>query len=196
MSDEALLDSIHVELNMLRACGKTSLLLTPGNYGAAFLKDKYEIDAGSCVKCSNFIGDALEYAASIGFTDLVLVGHIGKLIKLAGGMFQTHSRFGDCRVPIMIWLALSCGATYGTLQNINACVTTDEMLAVLDAVSMREDVMDLAICTIQSCCLRRIEHKANVEVVMFSQKYGVLAKTSQADQLLHSLEKAEDVSNE
>ena len=66
------------------------------------------------MKCSNFIGDALDEAAALGFADVLLVGHIGKLAKLAGGVMNTHSRYADCRTELLCAHAAVCGASQKT----------------------------------------------------------------------------------
>ena len=53
------------------------------------------IDPATAVMTSNFIGDALEMCRELGFRGALLIGHIGKLVKLAGGMWNTHSRYGS-----------------------------------------------------------------------------------------------------
>ena len=98
MSEQALLDTIRLEMQVKYAEGKRYLILSPGNYGLDFLKQSYGIEETDVVKCSNFIGDSIDMAAETGYQGLVLVGHIGKLIKVAGGIMNTHSKWADCRM--------------------------------------------------------------------------------------------------
>ena len=93
MSEQALLDTIRLEMQVKYAEGKRYLILSPGNYGLDFLKQSYGIEETDVVKCSNFIGDSIDMAAETGYQGLVLVGHIGKLIKVAGGIMNTHSKW-------------------------------------------------------------------------------------------------------
>ena len=97
MSDEAVVETIRTELSMRAASGRKTVLFVPGNYGADYLKNELRIDPEIAVTTSNFIGDAFSLAAEFGFSGALLVGHIGKLVKLGGGIFNTHSRWGDCR---------------------------------------------------------------------------------------------------
>ena len=96
MSEKALVDTIRVELRQKRLLGST-VLLTPGNYGCDFLKDGLGVDPQKAVQVSNFIGDAIDICKELDFQRAILVGHIGKLVKLAGNMMNTHSKYGDCR---------------------------------------------------------------------------------------------------
>ena len=109
MSEQALVDTIHVELRQRRESGADYVLLAPGNYGADYIKGTMGIDPATAVMTSNFIGDALEMCRELGFRGALLIGHIGKLVKLAGGMWNTHSRYGDCRIPVKVVLDLACG---------------------------------------------------------------------------------------
>ena len=98
MSDGALVGTIRAELSQRRAAGDCYVLLTPGNYGSEFIRDGLGLDPALAVQTSNFIGDALDLCRELGFSGALLVGHVGKLVKLAGGMLNTHSRWGDCRM--------------------------------------------------------------------------------------------------
>ena len=109
MSEQALVDTIAVELRQAAALGAKRLILTPGNYGEDFLRENQIAgDAIPVVKCSNFIGDALDIASTHPFEEILLVGHIGKLVKLAGGVMNTHS-------PV-------CGLPHGTGVRPCRCV--------------------------------------------------------------------------
>ena len=109
MSEQALIDTIKVEINVAKATGVSYLVLTPGNYGETFLKESGYMDALTYVKCSNFIGEALDAVREKEFAGVLLVGHIGKLIKVAAGMMNTHSRYGDRRMETLSAAAESAG---------------------------------------------------------------------------------------
>ena len=101
MSEQALVDTIRVELRQRRETGADYVLLTPGNYGADYIRACIGLDPRTAVLTSNFIGDALEICRELGFSGALLVGHIGKLVKLSGGMWNTHSKCGDCRMELL-----------------------------------------------------------------------------------------------
>ena len=116
MSQQAILDTIQLEMNQaaLRVqteAGPRRLILAPGNYGLDYLGTAYpEFASIPVVKTSNFIGDTLDMAASAGFEDVLLVGHVGKLCKLAGGIMNTHSHTADCRTELFCAHAALCAA--------------------------------------------------------------------------------------
>ncbi len=102
MSDQAILDTIRVELNQRKAQGFDHVVVSPGNYGLDFMKRTYGYDLDKSVKCSNFIGNTIDMAVELGFQKMLLTGHIGKLIKLSGGIMNTHSKEGDCRMELLV----------------------------------------------------------------------------------------------
>ena len=142
MSEDALIDSIVLEIKQRKALGDPYLVLTPGNYGADFLKERYGIADERVVKCSNYIGDALHAAIEAGFSEVLLAGHIGKLVKLSGGIFNTHSKRGDHRAELMAAAAKAAGADEETQKEMFDCVTTDEMLRILDEKELLSAAMD------------------------------------------------------
>ena len=101
MSEKALVDTIRVELNQRRAGGADYVLLTPGNYGCDFIRAGLNLRPEWAVQTSNFIGQSLDICRELGFRGALLVGHIGKLVKVGGGMMNTHSKYGDCRMEIL-----------------------------------------------------------------------------------------------
>lgn len=189
MSDDAVVQTIRAELSMRSASGKKTVLLTPGNYGARFIREELGLDQEIAVTTSNFIGDAFSIAAETGFSGALLVGHVGKLIKLAGGMFNTHSRYGDCRAEIMACHAGLCGAPVSVIRRITESVVTDDMLAILDAAGLREQVMESVMRKIERNIEDRRFGQTSTGVIVFSKEYGVLGMTSEAEKLLDLIRK-------
>ncbi len=101
MSDSALVETIRTEINVRAAEGRNILLAAPGNYGLDFLHEKYGMDKELAVMSSNFIYDTVKMAEEAGFTKMLFAGHIGKLVKVAGGIKNTHSMYGDHRMEIL-----------------------------------------------------------------------------------------------
>ncbi len=93
----ALRDSIELEIRQHAAMGRRGVVLTPGNYGGQFISGHFHLNGAPVVFISNFVGDAIDCCVREGFTNVLLVGHIGKLVKVAGGIMDTHSRTADCR---------------------------------------------------------------------------------------------------
>ncbi len=191
MSEQALIDTIKVEMSMRKATGCKNLLITPGNYGETFLKENFDVDRFYSVKCSNFIGNALDFAEQMGFSGILFMGHIGKLSKLAGGIMNTHSKYADSRMEIMAAYAAKLGAKQELIEEIFNCVTTDsayEKIKEADAL-LCENLMKLLMERIVYHLKARTHDTLEVAAVMFSNKYGLLAKSDNADEFIKKLEK-------
>ena len=141
MSEQARVDTTRVELNMCRAGGATDLLLTVGNYGDDFASCKLGLSLAGRIKCSNFIGQTLSDAISLGFRRVLLIGHIGKLVKLGAGIMNTHSAQGDARMEILVSCALARGASLEALRAVVACITTEAALEELRRFGLLEETM-------------------------------------------------------
>ena len=143
----------------------------------------------SGVKYSNFLGDALDLAAMQGFRDVLLVGHIGKLVKLAGGVMNTHSRYADCRTELFTAHAAVCGADAATCRRLMDAATTDACIAILDEKGLRAPVMASLLAAMQRHLDRRAGDKLRVGAVVFSNEYGLLGKTDTAETILQDWSK-------
>lgn len=101
MSEEALKSSMFAELKVLKANSTRDwVVFLFGNHGKQFCIEQ-NIDIEQSIVTSNYIGFMIESAAELGFKKIMLVGHIGKAIKVAGGIFNTHSRVADARLEIL-----------------------------------------------------------------------------------------------
>lgn len=183
MSEAALMDTTHLELDSLYAAGARKVLICPGNYGADFARDQLGLDLDQAVKCSNFIGDALDYAAWKGFQQIFLVGHAGKLVKIAAGVMNTHSSVADGRQEIFTAHAALCGAPHDTLQTLMQSVTIDACLEVLDKVNLRNPVLERIGKAIDERLHYRLRGKAKIGYLMFTNQSGVLAQSKNAVKL-------------
>lgn len=184
MSEQALIDTIHVELRQRRALGDDYILLTPGNYGADYLSGSMGIDKERAVRVSNFIGDSLSFCAELGFRGALLVGHVGKLIKLAGGILNTHSKYGDRRMEIMAGLALDAGMSdAGALMD---CVSCDEALRLVSDAGLKQPVLKGAADKIAET-MKNVGGDMETGAIVFSNQYGFLCQTENAEELLKKI---------
>lgn len=191
MSEAALLDTIRTELDMLRAASDAPVLVTPGNYGEEFAKKMLGLNLSRSVLCSNFLGDTLDYAAYLGFQGVLLVGHIGKLVKLAGGIFQTHSRVADARMEILAAHAALAGAPQELVRELMGAPTTDRALELLKQQGLAEPVVRTLLQKMEE----HLKHRAGqmqTGVILFSSQSGMLGQTSEAPELLQHFKKSEE----
>lgn len=191
MSEKALTDSIRLELSMLKEAGHKTVLITPGNYGKTFLSEgefsSLAPIAPYAVKCSNFVGDTLDYCVQMGFDTALLVGHIGKFSKLAAGIMNTHSHYADGRLEVFTAHAALCGASRETLFALMQSVTTDEAIALLDREGIREAVLDSMLIKIEEHVRARAGETMQTGVILFSNQYGYLGQTAGCESVLPRL---------
>ena len=186
MSDAALIASIELEMSSRHATGSNYLLISPGNYGVDFVGENTPVDPDSVVQCSNFIGETLDMAVNMNITGLLFVGHIGKLIKVAGGIMNTHSHRSDCRAELMAAFALRAGASREKAVRILETITTEQALDILkeEGTAVFDKTMDLIAEKIKYYMQFHVGKAVQTEAVIFSSVHGLLAKTEKADELL------------
>lgn len=189
MSNQALLDTIRVELNQRRAEGFDYIAVAPGNYGLDFMKKTYGYDLDKSVKCSNFIGVTIDMAVECGFTRMLLTGHIGKLIKVAGGIMNTHSKEADCRMELLSAFAIHEGAGADVAAKILDCVATEEAVRLLREAGKQQEVMDYAMEQIMFYLNKRAGGRMQIDCIMYDNTFGELAKSKEADRWFTLLER-------
>lgn len=186
MSRQALLDTIRVELRQKRAQGYETAYLSPGNYGLEFMKQAYDYDLDQSVKCSNYIGETFDMAVELGFRQVLLTGHIGKLVKVAGGIMNTHSKEADCRMEILAAAAVREGADTEVLRQILDCISTEEAVRILEQAGIREAVMERILEKILFYLAQRVKGEIRVECILYANEFGELAKSAGAEQLVRA----------
>lgn len=189
MSEQALIDTIRVELNQKKENGVKYVLLTPGNYGADYIKQNIGVKADTAVLTSNFIGDTLDICKELGFCGALLVGHIGKLVKIAGGMLNTHSKYGDCRMEIMASYASMAGLNSKYVKEMLDSATCDDAVRILKEHGFLNETLEAIADRISFIMDNRVAGEIETGAILFSKEYGFLCETKNAQGLLkHILE--------
>ena len=188
MSEQALIDTIRVEMRQKLANGMEYLLVVPGNYGIDFL-DQYGhgLQLEDAVKCSNFVGEALDAAVEFGAKGVLLVGHIGKFVKLAGGIMNTHSHNADARMELLTVHAALLVAPVELLQKMMECVTTDDALKYLKEADLMEPVMERIMEKMEFYVNQRAQHQLELGVITFSNVFGILGQTKNVPDLVKKI---------
>ncbi len=187
MSEKALTDTTRVTLSQRKAEGDEYAFLTPGNYGEEFIRNNMADAASRAVQTSNFIGDSIDACSDLGFKGFLLVGHIGKLVKIAGGMLNTHSKYGDCRMDIMAATAGACGLSNDKIKEVLFAATTDEGLRILKEEGLFEETMSLLTERIMGILERRAGDDMECGVMIFSKVYGLLSESGNARKILERI---------
>lgn len=186
MSDEGWKKSLSIELEMKKAQGMDKIILVPGNHGEMFIKESLGIDSKYIVRTSNFIGYMLKEAQRIGFRKILMAGHLGKYVKIAGGIFNTHSKVADARNEILIANLALMNAPFELINKVNECLTTEEFIEILedDKYKKYKEIYNI-LC---EKCKKRIDIYMNddeidIEVMIFSMEKKLLGESKKAGDL-------------
>ncbi|MBN8049411.1 MULTISPECIES: cobalt-precorrin-5B (C(1))-methyltransferase CbiD [Paraclostridium] len=186
MSDEGWKKSLSIELEMKKAQGMDKVILVPGNHGEMFIKESLGIDSKYIVRTSNFIGYMLKEAQRIGFKKILMAGHLGKYVKIAGGIFNTHSKVADARNEILIANLALMNAPFELINKINECLTTEEFIEILeeDKYKKYKEIYNI----LSEKCKKRIDIYMNddeidIEVMIFSMEKKLLGESKKAGDL-------------
>ncbi len=183
MSEEALKASLKLELSVLRAKEVDRLIFVPGNYGKDFA-ESLGLPQEIVIKTSNYIGFMLDEAERLGFKKILMVGHLGKLVKVAGGIFNTHSNVADGRMEILAAHAGILGATQADMVAIMAAKTTDE---AADLLLKRSDYFNHLAQVVKEKASDRVYQTIDIETILFSQIHGLLGQSKGAEKMKEAL---------
>lgn len=187
MSEAAIVETIRVELRQRRESGAEYVLLTPGNYGSDFIRDGLGLDPAIGVQTSNFIGDAVDLCRELGFRGALLAGHVGKLVKIAGGMLNTHSQYGDCRMEILAAHAAAAGLRAERTEEILQCAACDDALRILREEGLYEAALARLTERVGFHLRSRAGGSMEIGAILFSKVYGELGRTAEAGALLQKV---------
>ena len=179
MSDAALIETIRLELRQKYALGQRIAVVTPGNYGMDMLKRTFDYDLDRAVKCSNFIGDTIDMAAEEGYSRMVLLGHMGKLVKCAAGVMNTHSKYGDLRMETLSSAAKELGVEEELCEKILSCVSTEAALDLLreeERMKVSGRILEQALMHLRNRAAGRLE----LEMIIYTNQQGILAESERA----------------
>ncbi len=225
MSEEALIASIRVEMKQKVEQGEQYILITPGNYGADFIRretsrqtlsespaelagvcsgsgenhlteDSFgygSLNAEDSMKCSNYVGETLDIAEELGVKGILFVAHIGKFIKVSGGIMNTHSAHADCRAELMAAQAARAGASSEIVRRLLDTNTTEEAVGILAETDMLEPTMAEVTRRIQFHLQKHCRGALQTEVILFSNQHGYLGETDGADAMAEKIMEQERI---
>ena len=185
MSEESWKASITIELTMLYNQGYRSVVLAPGNYGEDFATNVLGIPPHRIVNMSNFVGHVLKEVQRIGFTRVLMVGHMGKFVKVAGGIFSTHSKDSDARMEIIMANLALLGAPVELLEKVDQCITTDAAGTLIEEYHY-EEVYQVLVDKMKfrsERLLRNRKPEVSIDVVTFGTEAGYLASTQTLEEI-------------
>lgn len=192
MSEAALIKSIEVEMRQRIANGSEYLLVTPGNYGSSYLKDEMKLPLAESLKCSNYVGETVDMAVDMGVKGILFVAHLGKFVKVAGGIMNTHSRAANSRAELMAANAIRAGASLEVARKILDTVTTDEAVQIAKDAGILNGLMKEITNRIEESLDHRSYGRLICGAVIFSNEHGYLGQTKHAEMLINKIREKEE----
>lgn len=187
MSEDALIETIKIEMNQHDR--EKILFASPGNYGVDFAQNTFQLDMNQSVKYSNYMGEFLDHAVYCGFKKVLLIGHVGKMIKLAAGVMNTHSKVADGRQEVMITHSAMAGVGTEVLHKMMEAVSVDEMHEMLLETGRAQDVYQSIGERIQFHLDYRVRNDLDIEFIGFSNQYGLLIESPGARKFVQEIKK-------
>ena len=167
--------SLSLQLDVLRAQGTEKVTLVLGYVGERFCRNVLHLPEDSVIKIGDHVGYMLDQCREKGFKEVLLVGHVGKLVKVAGGQFNTHFRFGDRRIKTIVDHARRCGADQQIIEAILRETAAEATIDLLRKHGMMNVFNDIA----GEVALRvkhRVGQKFKIRCILLSLKGEVLGK--------------------
>ena len=165
MSSDAYKNSIVTQLDVALASDIDDLVFVPGNIGENLALKKLNVTKEQIVQTGNYVGFMFEEAEKRGITEFTFFGHMGKLIKVAGGLFNTKHAVADGRREIMVAHAGICGVGQKDLQRLFDSKTTDDMMDILNELDVSVEVSNSIADAIKDRCRQRFDLDLNVFLV-------------------------------
>ncbi len=187
MSEAALVQSIRVEMKQHFSQGEEYLRVTPGNYGADYLREHMDLPYEKNIKCSNYVGEMIDMAIDMGVKGILFIAHIGKFVKVAAGIMNTHSHSADARMEVLASNAIRAGAPLECAKEILNASTTDEALDILNRYQMTQGTMKEVLDRIQFYLNHRSYEQILLGAVVFSNTCGYLGQTADAAKLIEKI---------
>jgi cobalt-precorrin-5B (C1)-methyltransferase len=123
------------------------------------------IPDSAIVQTGNWIGALLVEAGLRGAESVLLLGYQGKLIKLAGGIFNTSSHLADAKLEIISAAVVKAGGDLTAIQTVLNAKTADAAYQALVAIALAKPVFDA------------LAEQVSAKGGAYVQKYGNVAIT-------------------
>ena len=180
MSESAYKESLAVELRQAVALGYKKLIFVFGNYGkkealAAGFKEE------QIIRMSNFVGFMLAELEELEVDEIIMVGHLGKIVKVAGGIFNTHSKVADGRREIIAAHAALAGAEQKVIADIFEINTAEEAAEYLLTHNLEivlKNISEAVVTKVRA----KLENKIKCKAVIFTLNQGIVALSKEAEE--------------
>lgn len=131
-SSEAFVASIHREIKVAKALNVEKLVINSGAKSEKYLKAAYpDLPPQAFVQYGNFIGETIKLASEEGFKNVVLGIMIGKAVKLAEGVLDTHSKKSAMNHTFIQNIAQESNCSLQTIEKIGKITLARELWSIV-----------------------------------------------------------------
>ncbi len=183
MSEKSYEDTLALELKAVSLEYKGPVVLATGNYGRTLALEHFGLPAAAVVKIGNLVGFSLDRCRELEMNNILIIGHIGKLIKVVDGIFNTHSRVADARFETFAARAALLGADRGMILKMREAVTTEDMVDLLSEIG-GGGYFDQLAEEVSSRASAYLYDEVKVGTILFNFRRGLLGNDVKARSLL------------
>jgi len=177
MSEESWKASLAIELKMaLENAGNGEAIFLFGNRGKQYLSDNFDDNTSQVIVISNFVGYMFDKACEYQVRKVYFIGELGKFVKVAGGIFHTHSRVSDAKMEILTANALLVEESTENMKKIMASNTTEEATKYIEKTEVYSLLAEKAKQKCEEYC-RRNGWDMEVETLIISAEKEVLGNS-------------------
>jgi cobalt-precorrin-5B (C1)-methyltransferase len=180
LSLEACRRSLVPQIDVALARNYKRLVFVPGNIGERNAKNQFSVPEDAIVQTGDFVGYMFDKAVEKGVKEIILLGHSGKIVKLAANIFNTHHKVGDARNEVIASYAGAVGANQKTINELLSANTSDEGTEILKAVNLVEPTYNRIAERVHQRVSDRVENKIKISVVIVSMDGKVLGMDENA----------------
>jgi len=176
----AFVASVVSEIDVAVAQGHDRLILVPGSIGEKIAKQLLVTSTDEIIQTGDFIGYMIKKAAEKGVKEIIILGHAGKLVKLAAGISNTNYRVADARREVVAAYAALAGAPKTVIEKIMQANTTDEMAETLERYELSDTTFNLIANSVKDYVIQKAGGKIKANIVIISYDGKVLGTDSEA----------------
>lgn len=180
LSMEACRRSLVPQIDVALARGYELVFFVPGNIGERFAKQLFNVADDQIVQTGDFVGYMVDKAVEKGVREVVFLGHSGKLVKLAAGIFNTHHKMGDARNEVIAAYAGAAGANTKAIQQILQANTTEEATEILQQADLQQATYDKIAQRVNLRLTERTKSKIRFSIIIVSMEGKIIGRDQNA----------------
>jgi cobalt-precorrin-5B (C1)-methyltransferase len=168
----------HLRQDLQAKAQKTRQLVFCIGSNGMQVADRLGIPRHQIVQTGNWIGALLLEAGLHGVESVLLLGYQGKLIKLAGGIFNTSSHLADAKLEIIGSAVVCTGGDLTTVQKVLDAKTADAAYQILWALGDDQAVFGYLATQISTKAQAYVQKYADVslsvDIVLFDRQGKII----------------------